>query len=387
MLRNHYFRTRANAVTMSGGCNSWGAVRVPRIFWCILSLIILESFGGRLAAAGEPPAAAAKTVTLTNVSYDPTRELYGELNKMFSLKWKAQTGQELVVNQSHGGSGKQARAVIDGLEADVVTLALAYDIDAIAREAKLLPLDWQTRLPANSSPYTSTIIFVVRKGNPRGIKDWDDLVKPGVTSIAPNPKTGGGARWVYLAAWAYAKEKSGTEAGAKDFVKKLYSQIPILDSGARGSTLTFAQNHQGDVLLAWENETHLAVKEFAADGLEIVTPSSSILAEPAVALVDKTVDKHGTREAAQAYLQFLYTNEAQDVIARNWYRPATEYGNAKYAAQFPAIKLATIADFGGWAKAQKEHFDDGGIFDQIHLPGSAAPKLEQGKAQPTPGKP
>ncbi len=328
-------------------------------------LVTVAMVAGLLAAHLYSADATPKKIQLVNVSYDPTRELYAAINPLFIKDWKAQTGQDVVISQSHDGSGKQSRKVIDGAPADVVTLALASDIDAIAKE-KLLAPDWQSRLPNNSTPYTSTIVFLVRQGNPKGIKDWDDLVKPGVKIITPNPKTSGGARWNYLAAWAFAKQKYGTDAAAKDFVKKIYSAVPVLDSGARASTLTFAKNGQGDVLLAWENDAHLALAEFPSQKLEIVVPSISILAEPPVAVVDKNVDRNGTRAVAEAYLKFLYTDAAQDLIGQNFFRPTSEKAKAKYAGQFPAIKLATIADFGGWAKAQKEHFDSGGTFDQIY---------------------
>jgi sulfate/thiosulfate transport system substrate-binding protein len=320
------------------------------------------------AGAAPAGAAAPAPVKLLNVSYDPTRELYAQINDSFAKYWQAKTGQQVTIAQSHGGSGKQSRAVIDGLDADVVTLALAYDIDAIASNAQLLPADWQKRLPNNSTPYTSTIVFLVRHGNPKGIKNWDDLIKPGVVVITPNPKTSGGARWNYLAAWAFGKDKYGSDAAAKEFVRKLYTNVPVLDSGARGSTLTFAQNGLGDVLLAWENDAHLALKEFGADKFEIVVPPQSILAEPPVALLDKVVDKHGTRAVAQAYLEYLYSDDAQDIIGKNYFRPTSDKAKAKYADQFPTLKLATIADFGGWTKAQKDHFDDGGSFDQIYAP-------------------
>ena len=305
--------------------------------------------------------------TLLNVSYDPTRELYQDVNAAFVKSW----GKELTINQSHGGSGKQARSVIDGLEADVVTLALAYDIDAISEKAKLLPADWQSRLPTNSTPYTSTVVFVVRKGNPKKIKDWDDLVKPGVLVITPNPKTSGGARWNYLAAWAYAlKQPGGNEEKAKDFVGKLFLNVPVLDSGARGSTTTFAQRRIGHVLIAWENEAHLLANELGKDQYEIVYPLLSILAEPPVALVDKNVDKHKTRAVAEAYLKFLYTDEAQEIAAKRGYRPRNAKVLAKYESKFPTLKLVTIDDtFGGWKKAQKTHFDDNGVFDQIYTAG------------------
>ncbi len=319
-------------------------------------------------AAALPLAAVAREVTLLNVSYDPTRELYQEYNAAFAKYWKAKTGDTVSVKSSHGGSGKQARSVIDGLEADVVTLALAYDIDEIAARARLLSPDWQTRLPHNSSPYTSTYVFVVRKGNPKGIRNWDDLVKPGVSVITANPKTSGGARWGYLAAYGFAlKQPGGNDAKAKDFMARLFSNVPVLDSGARGSTVTFAERGVGDVLLAWENEARLSRKEFGADKFEIVYPPVSILAEPPVAVVDKTVDRHGTRALAQAYLEYLYTPEGQEIAARNFYRPIDAQVAAKHAAQFPKIALFTIDDtFGGWAKAQKTHFADGGVFDQIY---------------------
>jgi sulfate/thiosulfate transport system substrate-binding protein len=316
-----------------------------------------------LAAAS----ASAADVTLLNVSYDPTRELYQELNAAFARQWRAKTGKTVEVQQSHGGSGKQARAVVDGLEADVVTLALAYDIDAVAQSG-LLPRDWQKRLPNNSSPYTSAIVFLVRKGNPKGIKDWNDLVKPGVHVITPNPKTSGGARWNYLAAWAYAlKQPGGTEAKAREFVTALFRNVPVLDSGARGSTTTFVQRGIGDVLLAWENEAFLSIKELGPDKVEIVVPSLSILAEPPVAVVDKNVDKKGTRAVAQAYLEYLYTPEGQEIAAKNYYRPRLEAVARKHAATFPKINLITIDElFGGWLKAQPAHFGDGGVFDQIY---------------------
>jgi len=315
--------------------------------------------------------AAAAEVSLLNVSYDPTRELYQDYNQAFSKYWKAKTGDDVKVRASHGGSGKQARSVIDGLEADVVTLALAYDIDAIAEKAQLLPANWQTRLPHNSSPYTSTIVFLVRKGNPKQIKDWPDLVKAGVSVITPNPKTSGGARWNYLAAWGYAlKLPGGSDAKATEFVAKLYKNVPVLDSGARGSTTTFVERGIGDVLLAWENEAFLAVKELGPEKVEIVVPSLSILAEPPVSIVDKVVDKRGTRKVAEAYLQYLYTPEGQDIAAKNFYRPIDPQVAAKYQKQFPKINLFTINDVGGWQKAQKTHFADGGTFDQIYKPGA-----------------
>ena len=313
-------------------------------------------------------AADAKEIKLLNVSYDPTRELYQEFNPAFAKYWKARTGDNVVVNQSHGGSGKQAQSVINGLEADVVTLALAYDIDAIAQQAKLLPADWQKRQPNNSTPYTSTIVFLVRKGNPKNIKDWGDLVKANVSVVVPNPKSSGGARWAYLAAYADALEKNNhDDAKAKAFVAKLYKNVPVLDSGARGSTITFAKNGIGDVLLAWENEAHLALKEFGADQFEIVTPPLSILAEPPVAVVDKNAKRHGTTEIATAYLNYLYSDEGQEIAAKNFYRPRNEAIAAKYAANFSQLKLVTVdQEFGGWAKAQQTHFADGGVFDQIY---------------------
>lgn len=312
--------------------------------------------------------AHAKDVTLLNVSYDPTRELYVDFNKAFAAHWKGKTGDTVSVKQSHGGSGKQARSVIDGLDADVVTLALAYDVDELASKAKLLPADWQKRLPNNSSPYTSTYIFLVRKGNPKGIRNWDDLVKPGVSVITANPKTSGGARWGYLAAYGFAlKAPGGNDAKARDFVAKLFANVPVLDSGARGSTVTFAERNIGDVLLAWENEAHLSLKEFGADKFEIVYPPVSILAEPPVAVVDKNVDKKGTRAVAQAYLEYLYTPAGQEIAARHFYRPTDAKVAAAYAKQFPKISLFTIDEaFGGWTKAQQTHFNDGGVFDQIY---------------------
>jgi sulfate transport system substrate-binding protein len=306
-------------------------------------------------------------ITLLNVSYDPTRELYVEYNAAFTKYWKAKTGQDVTIKQSHGGSGKQARSVIDGLDADVVTLALAGDIDAIGKNGSWLPKDWQKRLPHNSAPYTSTIIFAVRQGNPKGIKDWDDLVRPDVKVITPNPKTSGGARWNYLAAWEFAKRSYGGDAKAKDFVAKLYANVPVLDTGARGSTITFAQRGQGDVLIAWENEAYLLEKEFGAK-FDVVAPPLSILAEPPVTVVDKNVDKKGTRAVAEEYLKYLYTEEGQDIAGKNFYRPAvSEKAKAKYAKQFAKIKLFTIDEaFGGWEKADKEHFADGASFDQIY---------------------
>jgi sulfate/thiosulfate-binding protein len=316
-------------------------------------------------------AVLAAEVTLLNVSYDPTRELYSDYNNAFARYWQNKTGDKVTIRQSHGGSGKQARAVIDGLEADVVTLALAYDIDEISARGKLLPADWQTRLPNHSSPYTSTIVFLVRKGNPKGIKDWPDLIRPDVQVITPNPKTSGGARWNYLAAWGYAlKQSGGDEAKAREFVTQLYKNVPVLDSGARGSTTTFVERGVGDVLLAWENEALLALEELGKDQFEIVAPSLSILAEPPVALVDKNADKHGTRPVAQAYLEYLYSPEGQELAAKNHYRPRDPAVQARYAEHFPKVKLFTVDDvFGGWQKAQATHFNDGGTFDAIYQPG------------------
>ena len=324
------------------------------------ALAVLGAF-----AAG---AAQAKDVTLLNVSYDPTRELYVDFNKAFAAHWKAKTGDNVVVRQSHGGSGKQARSVIDGLDADLVTLALAYDIDELADKARLIPADWQKRLPHNSSPYTSTIVFLVRKGNPKGIKDWDDLARPGVSVITPNPKTSGGARWNYLAAWGYALKKTGgDEKKAQQFVASLFGNVPVLDSGARGSLITFTERGVGDVFISWENEAFLASKEMGPDKFQIVVPSLSILAEPPVTVVDRNVDRKGTREVATGYLQYLYTPEGQDIAAQNYYRPIDPKVAAKYEKQFPKVNLFTIDEvFGGWAKAQKTHFADGGVFDQIY---------------------
>jgi sulfate/thiosulfate-binding protein len=326
---------------------------------------------GAALGGGVPARAAAAQVTLLNVSYDPTRELYEAVNGAFAKQWKAKTGQDVVVKQSHGGSGKQARSVIDGLEADVVTLALAYDVDAIAK-AGLLPADWQKRLPQNASPYTSTIVFLVRKGNPKGIRDWDDLVKPGVQVVTPNPKTSGGARWNYLAAWAHALRKGGGDEGkAKEFVRALFKNVPVLDSGARGSTTTFVERGIGDVLLAWENEAFLAVEQLGKGQLEIVVPKLSILAEPPVAVVEKNAERHGTKAVAQAYLEFLYGAEGQELAARHFYRPRDPQVAARHASRFPKIDLVTVDGvFGGWQKAQATHFGDGGVFDQIYTPGS-----------------
>ncbi len=305
-------------------------------------------------------------MTLLNVSYDPTRELYVDYNAAFARYWKAKIGQEVRINQSHGGSGKQARSVIDGLPADVVTLGLAADIDAIASKGKLLPINWASRLPDNSCPYTSTIVFLVRKGNPKGIHDWGDLVRPGVAVITPNPKTSGGARWNYLAAWAWARGQSGaTDATAKAFLRKLYHNVPVLDTGARGSTTTFVQRGIGDVLIAWENEALLAIRELGADKLQLVVPRMSVLAEPPVAVVDSVVLRRGTRAVATAYLQYLYSPEGQEIVARHYYRPRDPQVAARHAGEFPQLELVSIADLGGWQKVQREHFSEGGIFDQI----------------------
>jgi len=322
-----------------------------------------------LVASMAAVAPALAQTTLLNVSYDPTRELYQDFNAAFAKHWKAKTGESVSIRQSHGGSGKQARSVIDGLEAAVVTLALAYDIDALA-EKGLVPDTWQKRLRHNSSPYLSTIVFLVRKGNPKAVRDWEDLVKPGVVVVTPNPKTSGGARWNYLGAWGYALKKYGGEAQARDFVSKLYRNVAVLDSGARGATTTFAERGIGDVLLAWENEALLSIKELGPGKFEIVAPSVSILAEPPVSVVDKVVDRRGTRRIAEAYLQYWYTEEGQEIAARNFYRPVSQKIAAKYAKQFPKINLFTIDSmFGGWQKAQKTHFADGGVFDQIYQPG------------------
>jgi sulfate/thiosulfate-binding protein len=311
-------------------------------------------------------AAQAADVNLLNVSYDPTRELYAALNKVFSARYQAETGKTIEIKQSHGGSGKQARSVIDGLQADVVTLALAYDVDAIARHG-LLAADWQKKLPNNAAPCTSTIVFLVRKGNPKGVKDWDDLAKPGIKVITPNPKTSGGARWNYLAAWGYALKKYGTEDSARAFVRDIYKNVPVLDTGARGSTVTFVERNIGDVLLAWENEAYLAIDEFGKDKFEIVAPSLSILAEPTIAIVDKVVDKKGTRAAAEAYFKFMYSSEGQEIAARNHYRPRDPAIAQQHEGEFAKIELFTIDDvFGGWQKAQAAHFDDAGVFDQIY---------------------
>nr|WP_263326493.1 sulfate ABC transporter substrate-binding protein [Neobacillus sp. Marseille-Q6967] len=334
-----------------------------------LTLLLLAACSNQETTTSGTNVQEKKVIQLLNVSYDPTREFYEEFNKSFAAYWEKEKGQKVTINQSHGGSGKQSRSVIDGLEADIVTLALAYDIDAIAESGKL-PLDWQERLEFNSSPYTSTIVFLVRKGNPKGIEDWDDLVKEGVSVITPNPKTSGGARWNYLAAWGYAlQQNNNDEEKAKEFVSKLFKNVPVLDSGARGSTTTFVERGIGDVLIAWENEAFLALNELGKDEFEIVVPSVSILAEPPVTVVDETADKHGTTEIAKAYLDYLYTVEGQEIAAKNYYRPRSEKVAEKYADQFPDIELFTIDEvFGGWKKAQKTHFDDGGVFDEIYKP-------------------
>ena len=335
----------------------------------LIKLTLAAALAG--ASLGAFAQGALPAISLLNVSYDPTRELYVEFNAAFAKHWKAKTGQDVSIKQSHGGSGKQARSVIDGLDADIVTLALAGDIDALYKNGQWLAQDWQKRLPHNSAPYTSTIVLVVRQGNPKGIKDWDDLVKPGVSVITPNPKTSGGARWNYLAAWEFAKRKAGGkaegDAKAKEFVQALYKNVPVLDTGARGSSITFAQRNQGDVFISWENEAHLLEKEFGSK-VDIVYPSISILAEPPVAVVDKNVDRKGTRAVAQAYLEYLYTDAGQDIAGKNFYRPISEKFQAKYVKQLPKLNLFTIEQaFGGWAKADKDHFADGGSFDQIYL--------------------
>ena len=324
------------------------------------------ALGSQALGQGKP---APRPASLLNVSYDPTRELYKAYDAWFAADWKARTGQTVDIKQSHGGSGAQALSVIGGLQADVVTLALAYDIDAIVQKAHAIAPNWQSRLPQNATPYTSTIVFLVRKGNPWRIQTWDDLVKPGIEIITPNPKTSGGARWNYLAAWAWALRKpGGNDASAKAFVQKIYGQVPVLDSGARGATTTFAQRKIGDVLLAWENEAHLALDELGRDNVEIVTPPFSILAEPPVSVVDRVVDKKGTRPIAEAYLKGLYSEQGQDIIGKNFYRPRSAAAAKKYEASFPKLQLATIGDFGGWTKAQATHFADGGVFDQIYRP-------------------
>jgi sulfate/thiosulfate-binding protein len=334
----------------------------------LAGLLIASGLSFGILPASAQAQASTKPLTLLNVSYDPTRELYQDFNKAFAAHWKGKTGQDVSIRQSHGGSGKQARSVIDGLEADIVTLALAYDIDAIA-ERGYLSTNWQKKLPNNASPYTSTIVFLVRKGNPKNIRDWNDLVKPGVDVITPNPKTSGGARWNYLAAWAYAlRQKNGSDATARDFVGQLYRNVKVLDSGARGSLTTFAERGIGDVLIAWENEAYLAVRELGVDKFELITPSISILAEPPVAVVDKVVDKRGTRAAAEAYLQYLYSEAGQEIAARHYYRPANRKIADKYAKTFGKVTLFDIDDvFKGWTDAQKTHFAEGGVFDQIYL--------------------
>ncbi len=337
--------------------------RLSVITMCILLLI------SALTGCGSTKNVQNSTITLLNVSYDPTRELYQEYNEAFVKHWKAKTGQTVTVQQSHGGSGSQARTVIDGNEADVVTLALAYDINSINKNKELINKEWQKRLADNSTPYTSTIVFLVRKGNPKNIKDWDDLVKPGIQVITPNPKTSGGARWNYLAAWGYALKKNNNDSEkAKNFVRQLYENVPVLDSGARGATTTFVERGLGDVLIAWENEAFLSINELGKDKFEIVIPSMSILAEPPVSVVDSVVDKKGTRKVAEAYLQYLYSDEGQEIAAKNYYRPRNQNIEKKYASQFPKINLFTIDEvFGGWSKAQQEHFSDGGVFDQIYI--------------------
>lgn len=325
---------------------------------------------GVFAALTAAPAVNAADIKLLNVSYDPTREFYKEYNEAFSKYWKAKTGDNVTINQSHGGGGKQARAVLDGLEADVVTLAIAFDIDQLYQKRKLIPEDWQSQLPNNSSPYTSTIVYVVRKGNPLGIKDWNDLVKPGVSVITPNPKTSGGARWNYVAAWAYAlKHNNNSEQAATEFVSKLFKNTAVLDTGARGSTTTFAEREIGDVLITWENEAYLVLKEFGADKYEVVTPSFSVLTEPPVTVVEDVARKHGTLEVATEYLKYLYSKEGQEIIGKNYYRPSDPEVAAKFSKQFPKLELFKIDQLGGWNEVQKKHFADGGVFDQIYGPG------------------
>jgi sulfate/thiosulfate transport system substrate-binding protein len=352
---------------MSKSTRRW-TIAGATIAAAVLTALVLAAF----TFLDTAPVEAQQGVTILNVSYDPTRELYEAIKPEFAKFWKGKTGQDVIVNASHGGSGAQARHVIDGLQADVVTLGLAYDVDALAKEGQLLPANWQSRLPNHSTPFTSTIVLLVRKGNPKHIKDWDDLVRPGVQVITPNPKTSGGARWNYLAAWGYAlKKQNGDENKAREFVAAIYKNVPVLDSGARGSTTTFVQRGIGDVLIAWENEALLAVQKLGQNNVEIVVPSVSILAEPPVALVDKVADKRGTRQVAQAYLDFLYQPEAQDIAAKNFYRPRNEAIAKKYAAQFPNLPTFTIDEvFGGWTKAQQTHFSDGGVFDRIYQPGT-----------------
>jgi len=373
LLRTKYFRSKRWLFVF---LDQKGAILVKKRkrFFQSLALIsvltlTLTGCGTKSSDSDTGASDTQKSVELFNVSYDPTRELYDEFNQDFIKKWKDETGQEVTIKQSHGGSGKQGRAVIDGLDADVVTLALAYDIDEIAQARDLLNKDWQTEFENNSTPYTSTIVFLVRKGNPKGIKDWDDLIKKDVSVITPNPKTSGGARWNYLAAWAYAgKLYNNDETKIKEFMNALYSNVEVLDSGARGATTTFVEREIGDVLIAWENEAYLSLNELGDDEFEIVTPSLSILAEPPVAIVDKIVDKKGTREVAEAYLKHLYSDAGQEIAAKNYYRPRNEEILAKYQDQFPKLELVSIDDFGGWAKAQAKHFKDEGTFDEIYVP-------------------
>ena len=350
-------------------CNSTILALVRgRIGWLGFALALTLTACGQPGASQQSTAAPTTAIKLLNVSYDPTREFYEDYNKAFAAHWLQETGQSVTLQQSHGGSGKQARAVIDGLEADVVTLALAYDVDALNREGQLIPSNWSARLPDNSSPYTSTIVFLVRKGNPKNIRDWSDLIRPGIQVITPNPKTSGGARWNYLAAWAYAKRlKGGSDASAEAFVKALYKNVPVLDSGARGATVTFVERGIGDVLIAWENEALMASRQLGADKFDVVTPSISILAEPPVSVVDKVVDRHGTRAVAEAYLHYLYSHEGQEIAARHYYRPRDASVAKENAAQFPAVPMVTVDEaFGGWSKAQAAHFADGGSFDRIY---------------------
>jgi sulfate/thiosulfate transport system substrate-binding protein len=345
-------------------------MRAPRALTRRRALSLLAAASGALAAgcSNNSDPSGKEPRTLLNVSYDPTRELYEAINKAFIAQWLAQTGEQITIRQSHGGSGKQARAIIDGLQADVATLALAYDIIELNKQARLIPPDWATRLPNNSAPYTSTIVFLVRRGNPKNLRDWDDLIRPGVQVITPNPKSSGGARWNYLAAWAWAASQPGSnDARARDYLGKLFANVPVLDSGARGATVTFVDRGIGDVLLAWENEALLAIKNLGTDKLEIVIPSLSILAEPPVTVVDKVVDRRGTRKVAEAYLQYLYTHDGQQIIAQNFYRPRATDVMQQFSKQFPQVKLVTIdGGFGGWEQAQHQHFDDGGSFDQIY---------------------
>jgi sulfate transport system substrate-binding protein len=360
---------------MQTGGNPQPAVAAGRRYAIRLGCLVLSGLAAALVActgsSPHPPASGGsqpQAIKLLNVSYDPTREFYEAFNKAFTEHWKNVTGQTVTMQQSHGGSGKQARAVIDGLEADVVTLALAYDVDALNREGQLIPSDWASRLPDNAAPYTSTIVFLVRKGNPKNIRDWGDLIRPGIQVITPNPKTSGGARWNYLAAWAYARRlKDGSDASAEAFVKALYQNVPVLDSGARGATVTFVERGIGDVLIAWENEALMATTQLGADKFDIVLPSISILAEPPVSIVDKNVDRHGTRALAEAYLQYLYSHEGQELAASYYYRPRDEHVAQEFLKRFPALPMVTIdADFGGWKAAQAAHFADGGSFDRIY---------------------